>query len=119
VVVRVSLSRIETDLSRLGAERNGTTNTFQNVEDLDRDGDDHDVVSLVEISSDSEGSEAGQDESQEESIGVDDDDVVFIVESSSDSESSEVGQDESQDESIDVDDFGEDNDSDSEEYNSP
>jgi hypothetical protein len=118
VVVRVSLAGIKTDLSRLGAERNGTTNTFQNMEDLDRDGDDHDVVSLVEISSDSEGSEAGQDESQEESIDVDDRDVVFLVESSSDSESSEVGQDESQEESIDADDFGED-DSDNEEYNSP
>jgi hypothetical protein len=87
VVVRDTLSRIETDLSKLGAERNGTINTFQNMEDLDRDGDDHDVVSLVESSSDSESSEAGQDESQEDSI--------------------------------DIDDFGEDDDSDNGEYNSP
>jgi hypothetical protein len=88
--VKDSLSRIiETGFSKLGAERHETIN----IEDSDRE-DNHEVISLIESSSDSESNEAGLDEPEE-----------YDFEGHDHSESSEAGQDESEEGSSISDDF--------------
>jgi hypothetical protein len=88
--VKDSLSRIiETGFSELGVERHETIN----IEDSDRE-DHHEVISLIESSSDSESSEAGLGEPEE-----------YNFEGYDYSESSELGQDESEEGSSISDDF--------------
>ena len=84
---------IEIGLSKLGAERQKTIRSFQDIEDSDRE-DYHEVNSLTESSSGSESNEAGLDEPEE-----------YDFEGHDYSESSEAGQDESEEGSSISDDF--------------